>query len=255
MAKTGVRVGNHARLHRVQAAQLPTPRSRSGTRPTASSSRSTAAGAVAHAPPGDALVARADAGTAARARARRRQSAPPRRPAGARADGAGDRARRPAEEPDRLAAASRAASAFSRRVVGRAEESRVARPVAGDPSYGCRADRLHRGRRLPLFERSDLEARRPEAHRTSNGRDDVPLVRHQHLLRAREQGEGQSRAPDHLDEPGAAVPPRRRPDRAGDRDEGRPEGADRQARAARLRAREHGSERRRVGRGQEHARA
>ena len=36
---------NHARLHRVQAAQLPDARSRSGTRPTASSSRSTAAGA------------------------------------------------------------------------------------------------------------------------------------------------------------------------------------------------------------------
>ena len=36
---------NHARLHRVQAAQLPDDRSRSGTRPTASSSRSTAAGA------------------------------------------------------------------------------------------------------------------------------------------------------------------------------------------------------------------
>ena len=37
-----------------------------------------------------------------------------------------------------------------------------------------------------------------------------------------------------------ALPPRRRPDRAGDRDEGRPEGADREARAPRLRAREHG---------------
>ena len=37
----------------------------------------------------------------------------------------------------------------------------------------------------------------------------------------REQGEGEPRAPDRLDEPGAALPPRRRPDRAGDRDEGR----------------------------------
>jgi preprotein translocase SecE subunit len=37
----------------------------------------------------------------------------------------------------------------------------------------------------------------------SNEDENVPLVRHQHLLRAREQGEGQSRAPDHLDEPGS----------------------------------------------------
>ena len=64
-------------------------------------------------------------------------------------------------------------------------------------------------------------------------RTNVPLVRDQHLLRAREQGEGQSRAPDRVDEPTHALPARRRPDRAGDRDEGRPEGAGREARRCR----------------------
>ena len=81
----------------------------------------------------------------------------------------------------------------------------------------------------------------------------VPVVRDQHLLRAREQGEGQSRAPDRLDEPAHALPPRRRPDRAGDRDEGRPEGAGREARPPGLRAREHGPERRRLDGREEHA--
>src|SRR6185369_14751669 len=64
---------------------------------------------------------------------------------------------------------------------------------------------------------------------------DVPLVRDQHLLRPREQGEGQSRAPDRLDEPAAALPARRRADRAGDREQGWPEGPDREARAPRVR--------------------
>ena len=84
--------------------------------------------------------------------------------------------------------------------------------------------------------------------------NDVPLVRDQHLFRAREQGEDQPRAPDRVDEPALALPARRRPHRAGDRDEGRPEGAGREAHAAGLRAREHGSQRRRLDGREEHAR-
>src|SRR5215217_6989918 len=39
-----------------------------------------------------------------------------------------------------------------------------------------------------------------------SGVRDVSLVRDQHLFRAREQGQGQSRAPDRLDEPAAPFP-------------------------------------------------
>ena len=83
---------------------------------------------------------------------------------------------------------------------------------------------------------------------------DVPLVRHQHVLGPREQGEDQSRAPDHVHEPGAEVPPGRRPDRAGDRDEGGPEGPDREARPPGLRPRQHGHDRRGLDGREEHPR-
>ena len=52
----------------------------------------------------------------------------------------------------------------------------------------------------------------------------------------------------------AALPPRRRPDRAGRRDQGRPEGPDREARSAGLRAREHGPDRRGLDGREEHPR-
>src|SRR5581483_982173 len=41
-------------------------------------------------------------------------------------------------------------------------EGRVAGPEPGDPGHGRRAHRLPRRRHLPLPERRDLEARRPE---------------------------------------------------------------------------------------------
>ena len=127
----------------------------------------------------------------------------------------------------------------------------------GDPGHGRRHHRLRHRRRLPLRRRpgdsATRQARLPRAV-TEGTRAHVPLVRDQHLFRAREQGEGQPRAPDPVDEPAAALPPRRRPDRAGDRDEGRPEGADREAGPARLRARQHGSLRRGLDGRQGHAR-
>ena len=129
------------------------------------------------------------------------------------------------------ARARRRHQAFHRRVVGRAQEGRVAD-----------ADAAHHRARSSSSSRASSSAS-TSGRTTSSGStslkgisaqvDHVPLVCHQHVFRPREQGEGQPRAPDRLDEPGAALPPRRRPDRAGDRDEGRPEGADREARAAR----------------------
>ena len=143
-----------------------------------------------------------------------------------------------------------ARSPVHRRVVGGAQEGRVADSEPADPGCRRRADRLLDRRRLPLRRRPRLQASRPAGVLTVSH---VPLVRHQHLLRAREQGEDQSRAPDHVHEPGAAFPPGRRPDRAGDRDEGGPEGPDREARPAGLRPREHGHDRRGLDGREEHA--
>ena len=121
---------------------------------------------------------------------------------------------------------------------------------AADPGRRRRPDRLRDRRHLPLHVRPRLQAPRPGRVHLN-----VQLVRHQHVLGPREQGEDQSRAPDHVHEPGAEVPPGRRPDRAGDRDEGGPEGPDREARAPGLRPRQHGHDRRGLDGREEHARA
>ena len=68
-----------------------------------------------------------------------------------------------AEEPGRPAASPRRRRATVRRgVVGRAEEGRVAEPVAGDPGHRGRPHRVPHRRRLPVRERPRLEARDPE---------------------------------------------------------------------------------------------
>ena len=71
----------------------------------------------------------------------------------------------------------------------------------------------------------------------------VSLVRHQHLFRAREQGQAEPRAPRLLAEPVARRAPGRRSDRDGPGDEGQPEDLGREADHARLRAGEHGPQR------------
>ncbi|CAA9490057.1 MAG: Transcription antitermination protein NusG, partial [uncultured Solirubrobacterales bacterium] len=82
----------------------------------------------------------------------------------------------------------------------------------------------------------------------------VPLVRHQHLLRAREQGEAQPRAPRDLARAADPRAPDRHSHGADLGDEGRAEGPGRAAHHARLRAREHEPERGLLGPREEHAR-
>src|SRR5881394_952549 len=84
---------------------------------------------------------------------------------------------------------------------------------------------------------------------------DVSLVCDQHLLRAREQGQAQSRAPGADDGPEPQRAPGRGADRAGDGgQQRRPERTERETDDARLRPSQHGDDRRRLGPGQEHPR-
>ena len=198
---------NHARLHRVQAAQLPELRSRSGTRPTASSSRSTAAGAVAiprtgrpaNGPADEAAPAPA-ASSAGRGRARSRAGAAAGRSVTQRAR-ARQQAVRPSAQPQKSqTGARRVPGSGFRRFVSEswAELKKVEWPTQNQViqgtvvviiacvivgSYLWLADLVFK----PLVQQHP-----PRLVRTA----DVPLVRHQHLLGAREQGEDQSRAPD-----------------------------------------------------------
>ena len=139
-----------------------------------------------------------------------------------------------------------AARAVRPRVVRRAPEGRLADEEPDVPGCRRRDHRVHDRRPLPLGPRPGHPS--PRRPRSSLGAADVSLVRHQHLLGTREQGQDESRAPHRLAEPAAGVPPGGRPDRAGHRDEGRPEGADREARASGLRPREHEHVRRGVDR-------
>ena len=209
----------------------------------------------AHPAPGDPLGGPPDPSSAScascrhdgrRSRAARRARPPRRARPTARAES--QPSREPRREP--RSAPGGGVRRFIGGVVGRAQEGRVAGPEPAHPGRRGRADRLPDRRRLLLHVRPRLQA--PRSNRCSPSH--VPLVRDQHLLRPREQGEDQSRAPDHVHEPGAALPSRRRPDRAGDRDEGGPEGPDGEARAAGLRAREHGHDRRGLDGREEHAR-
>ena len=70
-----------------------------------------------------------------------------------------------------------------RRVVGRAEEGRVAGPEPGDPGHRRRARRLPRGRHLPVHQRPGVEAGRLEALPRPVKESHVSLVRRQHLFR------------------------------------------------------------------------
>src|SRR3954469_19190727 len=82
----------------------------------------------------------------------------------------------------------------------------------------------------------------------------VSLVRRQHLLRSREQGQAEPRAPRAVAEPAPRRAAGRRPDRDRDRDEGQPEDVRGEAHDARLRPGEHGAKRRLVAARQGHAR-
>ena len=145
---------------------------------------------------------------------------------------------------------------FLRASLGRAP----ARPVAGPPQVGqatARRARLRRHRRhLPRPADATSQSRH-RRHPLSFDRleNHVPLVRRQHLLRAREQGQAEPRAPRRLARPEARRPPGRRPDRDRLRDEGRPEGPAGEAHDARLRARQHGPQRGLLAARQGHARA
>ena len=91
---------------------------------------------------------------------------------------------------------------------------------------------------------SGIPSSRPSCKRQpSSPSIHVSLVRHQHLFRAREQGQAEPRAPRVLPEPVARGAPGRRPDRDGPGDEGQPEDLGREADHARLRAGEHGPQR------------
>src|SRR5436190_7184386 len=122
---------DHARLHRVQAAQLPDDEveaERSGPHRV---QQVLPLVRQAYAPPGDALGG---------ARGRRWRGTRPRPGRGA-----------PRRHPR-----------LHRRVRRRAEEGRMAEPEPGDPGHGRRDRRLHHRRRLPLAERPGLEVPRRE---------------------------------------------------------------------------------------------
>ena len=116
--------------------------------------------------------------------------------------------------------------------------------------------RLHHRRRVPLGRRPDLQAVRPRRAPRTVGRDEQMF--HWYVINTYSGHENKVKA--NLEHrivsmnQQRALPPRRRPDRAGDRDEGRAEGADREARPPRLRPRQHGPERRRLDGRQGHAR-
>ena len=79
----------------------------------------------------------------------------------------------------------------------RAAPRPVAGPPAGRPGHRRRARLRRPRRRLPRPDGRHLEAPRSTPSSSSGlpERTHVPLVRHQHLLRAREQGQAEPRAP------------------------------------------------------------
>ena len=137
----------------------------------------------------------------------------------------------------------------------RAEEGRMARPARGRERHRGRSHRLRDRGRIPLGERRGLEVR-GAARAAPIGEDEDEMFRwyvintysgHENKVKTNLEHRIESMNQR------AALPARRRPDRAGDRDEGRPEGADREARPPGLRAREHGPQRRRLDGREEHA--
>src|SRR5262245_3220708 len=124
---------DHARLHRVQAPQLPDDEIEAERSGPDRVQQVLPLVRQAHAPPGDPLGG-------ARGRSRSRGTCPRR-----------SRARR-----------DRAQDQLRPGVLGGAEEGRMAEPEPGDPGHGRRARRLHHRRHLPLAERPALEVRRRE---------------------------------------------------------------------------------------------
>src|SRR5262249_26380808 len=134
--------------------------SRSGTRPTASSSASTAAGAAAtrctgrrgsgpfDAPATEAAPRAATAGP--------RPPTPPAPPPAARGEPRPGAAPAPPPAPRRRPA-RHTGHPLLPGVLGGAAEGRVAEPAAGDQRHGGRPHRLPHHRRLPLCERPALE--------------------------------------------------------------------------------------------------
>ena len=111
-------------------------------------------------------------------------------------------------------------------LLGRAQARAVAGPRHAGPGLGRH---LHlRGGDGRLSGRASTPPSTGSSSSSSEGAKetrDVSLVRDQHLLGAREQGQAEPRAPGPHDGPGAQRAPGRRPDRADLGDEGRPEGA------------------------------
>ena len=112
------------------------------------------------------------------------------------------------------------------------------------------AGRLPRPARRALAAAHRSHPLRPQAKRSH-----VPLVRHQHLFRAREEGQAEPRASRLVAQPDPLRAPGRRPDRDRAGDEGQPEDLRREADHARLRAGEHGPQRGLLAGRQGHARA
>ena len=98
------------------------------------------------------------------------------------------------------------------------EKSPVAGPRHADPGHRRHHHLRRRSGRLPGRPRRSLQLPHqadPVAGSPNKGFHFVSLVRHQHLLRAREQGQAQPRAPRRDDEPAPQRAAGRRPDRAG----------------------------------------
>ena len=221
MAKTGVRVAITLACTECKRRNYQTKKSKRNTPDRVEFKKYCRWCGNAHPAPGDPL-GRGDAkADLAAARAPR----PDARPAGEVA-GAGRPRRTRVEPACSAASSSESLGRAARRSNGRSRTRSIQGTVV--VLVAC-IDR----RRLPLAQRPALEARRPEV---LLGQSRQPMFRW-YVVNTysgpREQGQGQPRAPHRVDGPAPALPPRRRPDRAGDRDEGRPEGADREARAAR----------------------
>ena len=152
-----------------------------------------------------------------------------------------------------VAAASAGGSRFIQRGHRRAQEGQLAdpHPARSSPPRWCSSSSLSSRSTSPCWTPSSSGS----STRSSSRRGPfVPLVRHQHLLGPREEGEGQPRAPAHLPGPARARAPGGHPHRAGRRDQGRREGPDREAAPAGLRPGQHGHDARRALAGQEHPR-
>ena len=208
-----------------------------------------------HRPPGDPVVARQPT-------RRSKDYQAPRALLGGRVGSRASAASRSGRSPRRRRRPVRSASARGgtpvRVGVGRrAAEDRLARPAPARLGNSRRPDRDLRRRSLSLRGGRGVQPARARRApplatptsiclRCSSGMSSTP-TRGTRTRSRPISSTGSSR----WDE--GSVPSRRRPDRAGHGDEGRAEGADREARAARVRAGQHGHDRRGVDGGQGNA--